>query len=165
MWTVTFETGDTRRYDALLVANGHHWDPRWPEPPYPGQFDGEQLHSHHYVDASGFRDRNVLVVGIGNSAMDIAVESSFVARRTWLCARRGAHVVPKYLFGRPLDQIAVSPLAPLVPFGIRRAFFRAMYRIASAGSRTTAFPRPTTGCSRPIRRCRRTSSAGSPRAR
>jgi dimethylaniline monooxygenase (N-oxide forming) len=142
VWTVGLDSGDTRRYDALLVANGHHWDPRWPEPPYPGRFDGEQLHSHHYVDASEFRDRNVLVVGIGNSAMDIAVESSFVARRTWLCARRGAHVVPKYLFGRPLDQIAVSPLAPLVPFGIRRAFFGALYRIAVGRVEDYGLPAP-----------------------
>jgi dimethylaniline monooxygenase (N-oxide forming) len=142
VWTVTLDTGDSRRYDALLVANGHHWDPRWPEPPYPGRFDGEQLHSHHYVDASGFRDRNVLVVGIGNSAMDIAVESSFVARRTWLCARRGAHVVRKYLFGRPLDQIAVSPLSPLVPFGIRRAFFGALYRIAVGRVEDYGLPAP-----------------------
>ena len=51
VWTVTLDTGETRRYDALLVANGHHWDPRWPEPPYPGSFDGVQMHSHHFVDA------------------------------------------------------------------------------------------------------------------
>ena len=142
VWTVRLDSGEVRRYDAVLVANGHHWDPRWPEPPYPGQFEGEQLHSHHYVDASGFRDRNVLVVGIGNSAMDIAVESSFVARRTWLCARRGAFVVPKYLFGRPLDQIAVSPLAPLVPFGIRRAVFAALYRIAVGRVEDYGLPAP-----------------------
>ena len=43
-WTVTLDTGETRRYDALLVANGHHWDPRWPEPPPPGSFDGMQIH-------------------------------------------------------------------------------------------------------------------------
>ena len=48
--------GETRRYDALLVANGHHWDPRWPEPAFPGAdtFTGEQLHAHSYVDNSIF---------------------------------------------------------------------------------------------------------------
>ncbi len=127
---MTLDTGETRRYDALLVANGHHWDPRWPEPPYPGSFDGVEMHSHWFVDAADFRDKNVLVVGIGNSAMDIAVESSFVARRTLLSARRGAHVVPKYAFGRPIDQIGVSPLTPLIPFPVRHAFFRAVYRLA-----------------------------------
>src|SRR2546421_6384374 len=105
VWTITLDSGEQRLYDALLVANGHHWDPRWPEPPFPGRFDGEQLHAHYYVDNADFADKNVLVVGIGNSAMDIAVESSFVAHRTLLSSRRGAWVLPKYLFGRPLDQI------------------------------------------------------------
>ena len=40
-WTIALDTGETRRYDALVVANGHHWDPRWPEPPFPGSFDGD----------------------------------------------------------------------------------------------------------------------------
>ncbi|MBV8999436.1 MAG: NAD(P)-binding domain-containing protein, partial [Solirubrobacterales bacterium] len=142
VWAVELSTGETRRYDALLVANGHHWNPRWPEPPYPGQFDGEQMHSHHFVDAAGFRDRNVLVVGLGNSALDIAVETSFVARRTWISARRGEHVIPKYVFGRPVDQIAVSPLTPLVPFPIRHAFFRAIYRLAVGRVEDYGLPKP-----------------------
>ncbi|HVE68677.1 MAG TPA: NAD(P)-binding protein, partial [Solirubrobacteraceae bacterium] len=37
---------ETRRYDSLVVANGHHWDPRWPEPAFPGSFDGLEMHSH-----------------------------------------------------------------------------------------------------------------------
>src|SRR3954471_2755273 len=50
-WEVTLDTGETRPFDMVLVANGHHWNPRWPDPSYPGSFDGEQMHSHHYVDA------------------------------------------------------------------------------------------------------------------
>ena len=52
---------------------------------------------------------------------DIAVESSFVARKTFLSSRRGAYILPKYLFGRPLDQIGVNALTPLLPFAFRRA--------------------------------------------
>ncbi len=141
-WTVTLDTGESRRYDALLVANGHHWDPRGPEPACTGSFDGEQMHSHWFVDASGWREKNVLVVGMGNSAMDIAVESSFVARRTFICGRRGAHVVPKYVLGRPVDQIAVSPLTALVPFGVRHAFFRAIYRLAVGRVEDYGLPKP-----------------------
>ena len=39
--------------DALFVANGHHWDPRWPEPAFPGSdtFEGEQIHAHDYRSA------------------------------------------------------------------------------------------------------------------
>jgi dimethylaniline monooxygenase (N-oxide forming) len=142
VWTITLDTGFQRRYDALLVANGHHWDPRWPEPAYPGQFDGLQMHSHHFVDVAGWREKNVLVVGMGNSAMDIAVESSFGARRTLLSARRGAHVLPKYALGRPIDQIAVSPLTPLVPFRARQAFFRGVYRLVVGQVERYGLPAP-----------------------
>lgn len=94
---------EVRRYDALLVANGHHWNPRWPEPPIPGRFDGEQIHAHDYKEPRQLAGRRVVVVGMGNSAMDIAVDASYHARSTSLVARRGVHIVPKYVLGRPLD--------------------------------------------------------------
>lgn len=142
VWSVTLDTGETRRYDALVVANGHHWDPRWPEPAYPGTFDGEQTHAHHYVDNRPFEGRRVLVVGIGNSAMDIAVESSFVSEKTILSARRSAHVLPKYVFGRPLDQILVSSWTGAVPWAIRKATLRTMYRIGVGKVEDYGLPKP-----------------------
>ena len=142
VWTVSLATGETRRYDALVVANGHHWDPNWPDPAYPGQFDGVEMHSHFFVDAGDFRDQNVLVVGLGNSALDIAVESSFAAGKTFISARRGAHVLPKYAFGRPIDQIAVSPVAPLVPFPVRQALFRTIYRVVVGRVDRYGLPEP-----------------------
>jgi cation diffusion facilitator CzcD-associated flavoprotein CzcO len=54
VWTVELSGGETRRDDALLVANGHRWDPRWPEPRYPGRFDGLELRvleSHPTISA------------------------------------------------------------------------------------------------------------------
>jgi dimethylaniline monooxygenase (N-oxide forming) len=102
-WEVLLDSGERRRYDALLVANGHHWDPRWPEPPLPGSFDGELIHSHDYRDPSQLAGRRVVVVGMGNSAMDIAVDASYHAAATTLVARSGVHVVPKYILGKPLD--------------------------------------------------------------
>lgn len=103
VWEVTLQHGERRSYDALLVANGHHWDPRWPEPPLPGSFDGELIHSHGYHDPSQLQGRRVVVIGAGNSAMDIAVDASYHASSTTLVIRTGVHVVPKYILGRPLD--------------------------------------------------------------
>ena len=121
VWEIALENGETHRYDALLVANGHHWDARWPEPAFPGadDFEGVQIHSHDYKgdDPDFFRDKTVVVLGMGNSAMDIAVEASFAAEHTYLAARRGAHMLPKYIFGRPIDQIGGSPR---IPFAVRR---------------------------------------------
>src|SRR6476659_4207621 len=62
-WEVTVDGADgereTNRYRAVLVANGHHWDPRWPEPPFPGSedFSGEQMHAHHYREPEVLRGK------------------------------------------------------------------------------------------------------------
>jgi dimethylaniline monooxygenase (N-oxide forming) len=118
-WELTTEHGDTQAYDALLVANGHHWNPRMPEPAFPGHDTTkiEQLHAHGYTSEEQLRGKRVVVLGMGNSAMDIAVESSYVAKSTYLAARRGAWITPKYLFGRPVDQFKNDPR---IPFRIRR---------------------------------------------
>jgi cation diffusion facilitator CzcD-associated flavoprotein CzcO len=107
-WQVTLADGETHRYGAVMVANGHHWDPKYPEPPFPGQesFTGEQLHSHWYREPDErFVDRSVLVLGIGNSATDIAAETSRHSTMTYLAMRRGAHVLPKFIGGVPIDQL------------------------------------------------------------
>ncbi len=118
-WELETDAGEAERYDMLLVANGHHWDRRWPEPAFPGAdiFEGVQMHAHAYVDNDALRDEDVVVLGMGNSAMDIAVESSEVAANTYLAARRGAWIIPKYLFGRPLDTLATSPRVPFTVGG------------------------------------------------
>jgi dimethylaniline monooxygenase (N-oxide forming) len=142
-WEVRLDDGRVLRYDALLVANGHHWDPRWPEPSFPGmdEFAGLQIHAHDYKgeDPNFFRDKRVVVLGMGNSAMDIAVESSFSAAATYLAARRGAWVIPKYVFGRPLDQIATRPGVPL---RIRQRFTETVLRIAVGDMERYGLPKP-----------------------
>ena len=127
---VLLSTGETRRYDAVLVANGHHWDPRLPEPAFPGAdtFTGEQMHSHHYKEEAQLAGRRVVVVGMGNSAMDIAVDASYHAEETYLAHRRGVHIIPKYVWGRPYDAIAAHEL---VPAAVRWPLARVMMRAAT----------------------------------
>jgi dimethylaniline monooxygenase (N-oxide forming) len=143
-WQVTLDDGTIRSYAAVLVANGHHWDARWPEPPFPGQesFTGQQLHSHHYREPDErFRDRNVLVLGIGNSATDIAVETSRHSRMTYLAMRRGAHVLPKYLQGKPTDELGTEFLSRL-PFWLTRWAFARALRQAQGEMENYALPKP-----------------------
>jgi hypothetical protein len=141
VWEVATERGETRLYDALLVANGHHWDPRWPEPAFPGSesFDGVQMHAHSYVDNSDLHGKNVVVLGMGNSAMDIAVEAAQVASNVYLAARRGAHVIPKYLWGRPLDQMGLSPR---IPWPVRRLILSAIIRSTTGDLERYGLPKP-----------------------
>ncbi|HQR26979.1 MAG TPA: NAD(P)-binding domain-containing protein [Nocardioides sp.] len=134
---------ETRRYDHVLVANGHHWDPRWPEPPFPGSdtFPGTQLHAHHYRTPDVLTGKRVVVLGIGNSATDIAVESSRVARETYLAMRRGAHILPKYLFGIPTDHLTSSPLAR-GPLPVQKLGMRAILRLARGKVTDYGLPKP-----------------------
>ena len=64
-------------------------------------------------------DRDVLVLGIGNSAVDLAVETSRHSRKTYLAMRRGAHVIPKYVRGKPVDQLD-SELTSRLPARLTR---------------------------------------------
>ena len=43
------------------------------------RFKGKVLHSHDYKHMSGFEDKRILIIGIGNSGGDAAVELSRVA--------------------------------------------------------------------------------------
>lgn len=127
-WDVTLSTGETKRYDALVVANGHHWAARIPE--YPGSFNGPQIHSHQYrspfdpIDCIGKR---VLVVGLGNSSMDISSELSSrpIAEKLFVSARRGVWVFPKYIGGKPGDK---NPAPAWMPRWLRHRIGERMVR-------------------------------------
>ncbi len=134
---------ETRTYRDVIVANGHHWDARWPEPSFPGveTFPGEQLHAHHYRTSDPLVGMRVLVLGIGNSACDIAVESSRVAASTDLAMRRGAHILPKYLFGKPTDHLTDSPLAR-GPLKLQQLSMAALLRLSQGKVTDYGLPEP-----------------------
>ncbi|MBY5980601.1 flavin-containing monooxygenase [Ferrimonas balearica] len=127
-WRVVTDQGEAAHFDYVLVANGHHWKPSWPD--YPGDFSGETLHAHSYRhpgDPVQMQGKRVLVVGFGNSAMDIASELSprYLTERLCVSARRGGYIMPKYLFGQPADK---ALLPPWVPGWLARRLFRWVYR-------------------------------------
>jgi cation diffusion facilitator CzcD-associated flavoprotein CzcO len=131
-FVVTLANGQRDRYGAVVVANGHHWDPAWPDPKIPGRFLGVTLHSNAYVDPSkphDLRGKRVVVVGFGNSAVDIACELARegAAAEVTLSTRRGAWVLPKYVGKRPLDQLRIVPL--FLPIGVRQRLGSLYYRL------------------------------------
>jgi thioredoxin reductase len=138
--TVNGPTGTrTERYGAVMVANGHHWCPNLPE--FPGEFWGKSMHSHDYKTPEGMEDKNILVVGIGNSACDIACETSRIAKQTFLSTRHGAHVVPKYILGRPLDTYGTPSMAYL-PLWVQRLLFKSLLFVARGSQSSYGFPTP-----------------------
>ena len=143
VWTVTTSDGLTRNFDILLVASGHHWDPRWPEPAYPGNFAGAQLHVHSYntpFDPIDMRGKRILVVGAGNSAMDVASELSqrSIASSLTVSMRHGVWIFPKYNRGQPSDKLM---LPGWVPDRIQHRLFE--YAISSSVGKMENYGLPT----------------------
>lgn len=71
-------------FDGVMVCAGHHGTVN--QPTFKGQetFKGKIMHTHSLKSAKGFDDQNVVVVGIGNSGGDAAVEISSVAKQVCL---------------------------------------------------------------------------------
>lgn len=136
--------GQTSSYDAPLVCNGHHWDPRWPEPAYPGKFEGVQIHAHSYRDPFtpfDLRNKRILVVGMGNSAMDIASElcPRHIGQKLFVSTRRGQHIFPRYLLGKPADK---GKLYPWLPLSLQRTVGRMVYSFAVGRTEDYGLPKP-----------------------
>jgi Flavin-binding monooxygenase-like len=101
-WRVQIEgEAKPRFYDGLIVANGHHWEPSWPS--YPGTFTGEILHSHDVKSKEQLRGKRVLVVGAGNSAVDILDDAAHDGVRAVHSMRRSYFFFPKIVMGKPTD--------------------------------------------------------------
>jgi dimethylaniline monooxygenase (N-oxide forming) len=97
------------------------------------------MHAHSYEENSIFAGKDVVVLGMGNSAMDIAVESSYVAANTYLAARKGAWIIPKYVFGRPVDQL---PNNPRIPFKIRQRMIHQTIKTLTGPPERYGLPKP-----------------------
>ena len=137
-WRVTLSSGEVREYEALAVANGHHWDEHIPD--FPGKFDGVSFHSHKYIDPFepiDMRGKRVLVVGMGNSAMDIASELAQrpIAKKLFVAARRGVWIFPKYINGQVPDKGVMPGWMPrwLVRAMIKRMIVKAVGHMKDYG--------------------------------
>ncbi|MCC5949792.1 MAG: NAD(P)-binding domain-containing protein [Nitriliruptoraceae bacterium] len=138
-WTVTTDTGERIDTDHVVVANGHHGVPL--EPELPGHFTGERFHSHRYTDPAVFAGKRVLVVGVGNSGMDLACDAAVVADHVLLSTRHGVHVLPKYAFGRPIDHLSL-PISAFVPFALERRLYELTVRLAVGRPQDRGLPEP-----------------------
>jgi cation diffusion facilitator CzcD-associated flavoprotein CzcO len=132
----------THRYAAVVVANGHNWAPKMPA--YDGleSFRGEVIHAAAYKDGKQLRGRKVLVVGAGNTGCDIAVEAAQTAARCWHSARRGYWYAPKYVFGRPADQVNDGVLALGLPLWLRQWLFHRTLKLTVGDLTRFGLPAP-----------------------
>jgi cation diffusion facilitator CzcD-associated flavoprotein CzcO len=142
-YEVTMADGATETYGAVIIANGHHWDPAYPEPNVPGTLAGPVLHSHDYVspdEPHALSGRRVVVVGIGNSAVDIASELARAGSDITLSVRRGAWVLPKYVLGKPIDRPGIIPRG--LPDSVKTTIAELWYRLQVGDPAAYGLPSP-----------------------
>lgn len=142
-WNVRLDSGETRNYRAVVVANGHHNEPFIPT--YAGTFTGEVMHSQDYRYRARFAGKRVVVVGFGNSGSQIAVDLSHDTECTFLSTRRGAWVIPNYIRGIPYDRwIPPTPwwVYRVVPSGILGRMFSAYVRLVIGKPDRNGLPKP-----------------------
>jgi cation diffusion facilitator CzcD-associated flavoprotein CzcO len=139
-WQVTLSDGTTRAYAGVIVAAGVHRVPAMPA--VPGSFQGVTLHSCGYKSPDIFRGQRVLVVGAGNSGCDIAVEAGRHAIQAFLSVRRGYHFIPKYAFGRPIDQVGEVGHRLRLPLAVRRRLNTLVLRAVVGRPEDYGLPKP-----------------------
>nr|WP_312882595.1 NAD(P)-binding domain-containing protein [Micromonospora polyrhachis] len=147
-WDVTtrstggYGTERTSRYAAVVVANGHNWSPKLPSYEGLDEFRGQVMHASAYKEATQLRGKRVLVVGAGNTGCDIAVEAGQQAAKCWHSSRRGYWYAPKYVFGRPTDQVNDRVLAMRLPLWLRQWLFHRTLRLTVGDLTRFGLPRP-----------------------
>ena len=111
-------------FDKVIVASGHHWKPRYADFEGFKQFSGEKLHSHYYREAPAYKDKRCLVIGIGNSAVDVAVELSYHAKQTYVSTRTGAWIMSRFAFCGAPSEFFLSRAVNLLPLFITNILYK-----------------------------------------
>ena len=141
-WQVRLEDGGGGEFDAVVVASGHQGKPS--HPAWKDQFAGEYLHSHTYRVPEPFRDKRVLVVGMGNSAVDIASDICVVTKSTHISARSPVLVMPRMMFGVPTSRVLGRLEKRWMPWPLRRTIREVLVGVVHGRMEQWGFTTPKT---------------------
>jgi cation diffusion facilitator CzcD-associated flavoprotein CzcO len=115
-WQLEEETGNVRTSDVVIIATGVNHEPNIPT--FEGQtsFSGSIKHSFTYKNTKPYKGKKVLVIGMGNTGAEIALDLAEAGIDTYLSVRGPVNIVPRDLNGRPV-QVTAKKLAK-IPFGL-----------------------------------------------
>ena len=138
-WIV--ETGaEQYRASVVVVATGIMSSPVLPDFSRASPYTGLMLHSTEYRRPDERLGRSILVVGIGNSAAEIASELANVGREVCVSVRSGANVIPRSIVGIPSQYFGWS--MSCLPGPLQRRIVRGTGLIGSVLRRqSTRLPR------------------------
>lgn len=128
-WEVQIASGESQEFDRVVIATGHLHKPL-EVAQFKERFTGEYLHSHHYREPEPYVGKRICVVGIGNSAVDIASDVCMNAKKTTIVARSGVLIQPKIMFGVPFTDITMRLYRWWIPAKVRQKVLNALVYIA-----------------------------------
>jgi thioredoxin reductase len=147
-WTLNYKdtkSGEeyTEVYKGVILSTGLFNLGNENTPKWEGQesFTGDIIHAANYKDNQTFADKRVLIVGCGNSAADISIDAVHRAAKVDMSVRRGYYFIPKYIFGKPMDQIK-SPVKKLLPKSIARKIDKKIVTLFAGDPVRFGFPKP-----------------------
>ena len=141
-WEVTLANETHERFNAVVVASGHQGVPS--HPPFAKDFTAEYLHSHSYRVPEPFKGKEVLVVGAGNSACDIASDICTVTASTTMAARSPVLLMPRMFLGMPTSRVLGKIEKSWMPWAIRRRMRELIARMAHGRMEQWGFVTPKT---------------------
>jgi cation diffusion facilitator CzcD-associated flavoprotein CzcO len=141
-WRVVLGDGTSSIFDDVVIGSGHQSAPS--HPAWREQFTGEYMHSHSYRVPEPFKGKRVLVVGMGNSAVDIASDICVVTQSTTVSARSPVLVMPRMLFGVPTSRVLAKLEKSWMPWPVRRTIRELLTRVVYGRMEQWGFTTPKT---------------------
>ncbi|MFD4244491.1 flavin-containing monooxygenase [Streptomyces sp. NPDC058525] len=143
-WTLHATGGRVLTAAAVVVATGYNHTPRLPDWPGREAYTGRLLHAADYRDPAPYAGLDVLVVGVGNTGAEIAVDlAEGGAARVRLAVRTAPHIVRRSTAGWPAQRTGIL---------VRRLPVRLVDRLGALVARASVpdlsaygLPRPSTG--------------------
>ena len=142
-WLVE-STASSIRAANVVIASGHNTEPSMPSVPGLDKFKGQVIHSAQYANARPFAGQSVLVIGMGNTGAEIALDLAENGARPTISVRNGVHIVPRDLFGIPIQVVAMLATRVL-PAGANEKLFPAILDFALGDLAKYGIRRPQQG--------------------
>ncbi|WNI15944.1 flavin-containing monooxygenase [Actinacidiphila sp. ITFR-21] len=143
-WSLPATGGRVLTSPVVVVATGHNHTPYIPDWPGRNTFPGDLLHASGYRNAAPYAGRDVLVVGVGNTGAEVAVDlAEGGAARVRLAVRTPPHIMRRSTAGWPAQASGI--LVRRLPAGLVDRLAPYIERLSVPDLSGYGMPRPDTG--------------------
>ncbi|WP_367043000.1 NAD(P)/FAD-dependent oxidoreductase [Streptomyces sp. Je 1-332] len=143
-WLLHATGGRELTGSAVVIATGYNHTPHLPDWPGRDTYTGELVHASAYRDPSPYEGKDVLVVGVGNTGAEIAVDlAAGGAARVRLAVRTAPHIVRRSTAGWPAQRTGI--LCRRLPVALVDRLAGPIARVSVPDLTAKGLPRPATG--------------------